>query len=265
MCVIVAKPQGKDVPNREILANCEKSNPHGIGIMYYKADKPMVHIKKDFRNAGSLHNWLKQNITKEDTLVIHFRYATSGKVDKGNRHPFPITRNKSLLRRTELICQRGVVHNGVLSQYGGHHKYSDTQKFTVDILADPKIKRNLGSKAVIKLIREYINGDKLAILANQQLILIGEFIEDKGILYSNTTYKTTRYRYFTLDDTKDVVDTMEDTLHSEYEDEDDYVAFCDMCNAEIPIEESIEYNNSIICIGCYHKLETHYRERSFEL
>jgi len=146
MCLIISKPKGVALPIKKHLVEAEKNNPDGIGIAYYK-NNGIVRIKKTFRNVHSLYKFLKANITAEDILLIHFRIATSGKVDKGNRHPFPITLNKQLLRKEELSCRFAVAHNGVISQYGGHKKYSDSQKFIIDILANKRIKANLSNGA----------------------------------------------------------------------------------------------------------------------
>jgi hypothetical protein len=122
--------------------------------------------------------------------------ATHGLKDEGNRHPFPVTKNKKLLRQTNLICQMAVAHNGVLSQYTEHKKYSDTQKFILDILAEEDIKNHLDNEKIRKLINSFLGGDRLAILRNDGVIFIfGEWIEEGEILYSNSGYKVPIYTY----------------------------------------------------------------------
>jgi len=190
MCLIVMKGPGIALPKDENLIHAEKRNSDGIGLMYYKPNTNDVMIKKDFINAKHLIAWCKDNIKVEDTLVIHFRYATHGLKDVGNRHPFPITHNKELLRKPELLCQIAVAHNGVINNYGHHAKYSDTQKFVLDILAEDSVKNNIEAPAIQKLINNFIDGDKLAILRNDGFCLrFGEWEESEGIYYSNTGYK----------------------------------------------------------------------------
>ena len=194
MCLIVVKPKNIDLPPEWHLRNGDDRNSDGIGVMFWKKDGNEVHIKKDFNNVNELIEWMKTTINKEDILVIHFRMATSGLKDKGNRHPFPVTVNKTLLRQTELVCQMGVAHNGVLTEYSGHKTYSDTQKFVVDILSDPMVHDHLDNPAIYKLINTFLEKDRLTILDNQgKLFLFGEYEVDGGRLYSNWGYNYGKY------------------------------------------------------------------------
>lgn len=190
MCLIAVKGQGVELPKEKFMLHAEKRNSDGIGIMYWKPNTTDVCIKKDFKDAQEMIKWTHDNIKVEDILVIHFRLATHGLKDIGNRHPFPITKNKELLRKPELVCQVAVAHNGILNNYNHHPKFSDTQKFVLDILADESVKNNLDSEAVQKLINAFIDGDKLAILRNDGICYrYGDWEECEKIFYSNTGYK----------------------------------------------------------------------------
>ena len=190
MCLIAVKKQGVKLPDKTQLENGYKNNPDGVGVAILRNNENRIYIKKDFNDFDDFYKWAGKNIDINDLAIIHFRLATSGKVDIGNRHPFPITRNKLLLRKTELLCNFAVAHNGILSDYSvKDKKYSDTQKFILDILAGLKYK--LDNEAILKLIKNYIGSDKLAIInaIHRKLILIGEYIEDNGIFWSNNGYK----------------------------------------------------------------------------
>ena len=124
MCMIVVKDKGVKLPKDEYLKNGASKNSDGIGICYRKKGEKKVTIKKDFKDVNALNKWLKENIGEEDQLIIHFRLATSGKRDAGNRHPFPITENKLLLRKNNLKKRFAVAHNGVINKYyGSNQKY----------------------------------------------------------------------------------------------------------------------------------------------
>jgi predicted glutamine amidotransferase len=190
MCLIAIKPRGVALPKDEHLRQGEKKNSDGMGIAIWKVGGKEVHIKKDFLKIEELLDYMKENVAVEDVCVIHFRFATHGLKDIGNRHPFPITRNGELLRKPEISCQFAAAHNGVIREYGIHQTYSDTQKFIMDILADDTIKNNLQNPTVRKLILNFIDGDRLAILDKDgQLFTFGDFEEEGGILFSNTGYK----------------------------------------------------------------------------
>jgi len=193
MCMIVVKPENVDIPNKSTLEICYKNNSDGVGVAYKKQGIQTVYIRKDFNNFKKFYNWLNDTIKKQDKLIIHFRLATHGLIDKGNRHPFPITRNIKLLRCLDLKTRFAVAHNGILP-YGQHRKLSDTQKFIIDILASSKIKNNLKNKTIQKLITKFLNGDKLAIMTNDiesDILLFGKFIKHTDeCYYSNEGFKT---------------------------------------------------------------------------
>lgn len=197
MCLIIIKPKDVELPSDSHLLVANRNNDDGIGVAVKFADKARILIKKDFENVVDFIAWVHKEVKKEDTMIVHFRWATSGKTDKGNRHPFPITRNKELLRKTELWCSWAVAHNGVLSNYSGHKKYSDTQKFTLDILASQAIKENLKDKTIQKMLADFIGTDKLALLNEDgTLIRIGNFNKgEDDCYYSNDGYKEVRTYY----------------------------------------------------------------------
>jgi hypothetical protein len=203
MCIIAIKFTGITLPTDEHLKNCAEKNKDGIGIAYMKAGANEVKIKKDFKDITVFLTWLHENIKKEDKCVIHFRWATHGLVDIGNRHPFPITKNKEMLRQAESICQMAVAHNGVIREYGHGQKYSDTQKFVLDILSDDVVKNNLENATVQKLIANFIEGDRLVILRNDGMMFYwGEWVKEGDIYYSNDGYKTVAWHsdYFNKGD-----------------------------------------------------------------
>jgi predicted glutamine amidotransferase len=196
MCIIIAKKAGVSLPTKSDLECSAESNPHGVGIGFWKAGSNEVIIRKDFKDVLCFEEWFRSSIRPEDACIIHFRFATHGLVDEGNRHPFPITRHWQSLRETILSCDKAVAHNGVMSSYKRGDKYSDTQKFVMDILADEAIKNNLTSPTVQKLISHYISTDKLAILSNDgSIIWIGWKVEERDLIFSNSSYSIPKTRY----------------------------------------------------------------------
>lgn len=190
MCIIVAKPAGAEIPNEKIFDNCFESNKDGIGISYALPDhKPT--IAKGFANVKKLMRILKIcNVTKEHNLVVHFRFATHGKKDQGNCHPFPLTSSFEEMRYLSCSCDTSIAHNGVFSGFDRNENHSDTMKFIGGILAQPEIIENLESKSIKELIKGYCGASsKLAFLRPKGLNLIGDFELDEGVYYSNRQYK----------------------------------------------------------------------------
>lgn len=230
MCLIVVKPKGIALPKREYLFNGQNRNSDGIGVAYVKAGTNSVRVKKDFKGFMEFYSWLLDSVGEKDSLIVHFRLATSGLTDEGNRHPFPITTNAVLLRKVNLSCRRAAAHNGILSHLSGHKKYSDTQKFVLSILAP--IKNKLGNKSIQKLISSYLNGDKLAIIDyNGGILLFGSYEKENGCYYSNDGYKNAwpywGYSYYN-DSYKSI---------KKYKNEGLYISECDICQKRKPLRE----------------------------
>lgn len=243
MCIIIAKDKNIALPDRDSLYNSYLHNKDGIGVAVLKSDYQKVMIKKDFKNFDLFYNWITENITTEDIAILHFRIATSGKVDLGNAHPFPITNNKKLLRKTLLYSNFAVAHNGVIAQYSyTKSKYSDTQKFIIDILAN--IKYKLDNHAIIKLVESYIIGDKLAIIDSKQrkLILIGNYIEKNGLFYSNSSYR--EHKPVIVETINPYKNNPNNTI-----DKRDYLQYCDICNRNKKAYY-MEYYSCYICKDC---------------
>jgi len=210
MCLIVVKPNSVGLPKKSWLKNGFDLNPHGVGIAHLPAQGKMIHIKKDFDTFTQFWNYIETEVGKDDILVIHFRLATSGKVDKGNRHPFPVSKNLSFLRRTDVYCRVAAAHNGVLQQFSRDSKFSDTQLFISEILAH--IKDKLDNPGIRKLVSHFLGNDRLVVLFRDGRIeLFGEWIEDGGCYWSNDGYRLRVYR-----------------AGSYYPDEP-FVAECDFC------------------------------------
>ena len=194
MCMIIVKEVDVNLPSSKILNACSISNRDGIGIAWSNTGDNLVHIKKDFDTTEAFDLWIRENIKKEYGAIIHFRMATHGLSDKGNRHPFPISKNVERLRSLELTCQIAVAHNGVMSQYS-HKKLSDTQLFIQDILAQDSIRHNIQDETIQQLISQYIgNYNKLSIIyPDGRIDGMGKFYEHKKLYFSNEGYQRTRY------------------------------------------------------------------------
>lgn len=198
MCIIVYKPQGITMPKNSILENCFDSNPDGAGFMYKDNNSKKIIISKGYMDYYSFFNAITElnnsiNITATN-IVFHFRYATQGSVSPGNCHPFPITDKVKNLKELSIIANTAMVHNGVIpfcTDYNSKNKLSDTQIFIRDYLSKMN-NSTLFNPAVLSLIEES-TGSKFIFMNNSKIELIGHFIEDKGIYYSNDTYKKSRW------------------------------------------------------------------------
>ena len=216
MCIILYKPSGVKLPNKQVLETCFRNNPDGAGFMY--TNKGQVHIRKGFMDFTSFEENLKSTLKKIDELktpmVLHFRITTQGGTNQPCTHPFPLSKNMSDLRQLTFTTEIGVAHNGIISltsegyySYNSYNKkvidYSDTMKFITDylslIIKSPKYYKDSDTLELI----ERLVGSKLAILdGNGHCELIGNFTKSDGIYYSNDSYKPRVYKTTTSSKTK---------------------------------------------------------------
>ena len=208
MCIIVAKEKGNNMPTKSTLKECFLRNSDGAGLMYTKNNN--VVIEKGFMDFGSFYKRIKElkkefnSDLKDVPMVFHFRIGTQGKNDKFTCHPFMISNKSEDLKRTRVKTNIGMVHNGIISTYSRvrEDNLSDTQlfiKYCVSIFN--KMNRNFYKDDEVLDYLYSVAQSKLCFLDKEGNIYYrGDFIEDNGIKYSNSTYKpykvsTTYYDY----------------------------------------------------------------------
>lgn len=238
MCIIVAKNKGFDLPKKSILQNCFTSNPDGSGIMYTKNNQ--VVIDKGYMTFNSL--WkrlekLKKEIDVINTpIVLHFRIGTSGAYDKSNTHPFELTNQDNKLLKLKNTVNIGIAHNGVISAYedSKNTTLNDTQLFIKKFLY-PLYKLNnkfYENKEIQEIIRTVTKSKFAFLTGNGSLLLIGDFIEENGIYYSNTSYQEIKVKY-----TK----TKKSTLDNTYIYDEDLDELIPLLDDEIAISDDNNY------------------------
>lgn len=235
MCIIAIKPAHHKMIDETTLETMFNTNPDGAGYMY--AYNNRVHIKKGFMTLkellNSLDNLKKKINIEEIPLILHFRISTSGKTDGATCHPFPVTSDLNALRKTHVITNLGMAHNGIICDFEEKKSiYSDTQLFVnkcVSYLYDmnPKFLHDDRTK---KLLEPIINGSRLAFLdSHGNIYRFGDWCENDGIYYSNEGYIPWQARYYHYDD----------TYYSKYYYGDDYYYYGDE-DQELKILEKLE-------------------------
>ena len=76
MCIIICKPEGVKMPPMAIIARCAALNPHGFGF----ATKDRIYKTLSFED---FKREIK-TIRKDETAILHFRYATHGSIKASN-------------------------------------------------------------------------------------------------------------------------------------------------------------------------------------
>ena len=203
MCIIVAKDKKSKLPSMDTLEMCFNHNSDGAGIMY--VDKGQVVIDKGYMTFNDLKKHLevlykKFNNFKNKALVLHFRIGTSGTNTKENTHPYCISNSYKDLHRTKILCDLGMAHNGIINQYtplDNKHNTNDTQEFIMKYIAPmyEHYRDFYKNEYILDGLSDITNSRLVFLDTKENLYYVGDFIEDKGIKYSNTSYKPYLYNY----------------------------------------------------------------------
>jgi hypothetical protein len=183
MCVAIVKPRNKGIKKRHLKA-CYDGNPHGCGFAY--AHKGTVEIVKGVWNWEEF--WAKYKELSHHSLLIHFRWATSGDKDDDNCHPWTMQQGKYAL-----------IHNGVLSIKRSYKSLSDTGNW-VKLVMEPMLASGVpfNDPAFVFLVEEAIGSfNKFAVMDGKGQVCIyneqqGEW--HRGVWFSNDGYKTPKVR-----------------------------------------------------------------------
>lgn len=262
MCIVVYKPKDKKMPSEQTLRQCFNRNPDGAGYMFPEDNR--VIIKKGYMNFKALYQAVMKDyerLGKKTPFVIHFRIQTQGGVNQECTHPFPLSKNMLDLKVLDSEARFGLAHNGIISltsntSYSKYYDkktktycydyskpdYSDTMKFITDylslIIKSENWYKDEDTLALIEKLAGYSN--KFAIMDGEgHTTLIGNFIEDKGIYYSNSSYEA--YVQITND--------------FNYDDEDYEKYYNDeTCEYDFPIENCPVWNmgDDSMCEFCSH-------------
>ena len=188
MCVIVIKPEGAALPDRDAMLNCWSGNPHGAGYMYPMDGR--VRIRKGFMELDELMTSLDEIIDMESKLlIVHFRHASHGHIIPANTHPFPVSDSCADVRALDIQTHVGIAHNGIIRGISPREGYSDTQEFIMTVLApcmgwDREYHKTGHCKKLLELTQSkyaWMDG-------SGEINSVGELIEYRGCRYSNDSY-----------------------------------------------------------------------------
>ena len=241
MCIIIYKPEGVASPSKDILKNCWERNSHGAGVMYRMRRK--TYYKKGFMTFAELYQYLS-NLNPKHEWGIHFRLATHGGINRECTHPFEYTTSYDQMRKLKGKCDTLVMHNGVFDLKGGTD-YSDTMEW-VKLMAGVGV--NFDSDLHLKLVELTADGQRLLIMG-ESTTLVGDWVRDNGLYYSNTGYKSTPsfyskyYKpYVTYTDKLErVIETDKDSKGTE--------ALCEYCGVDCDVRWADEAG-MYLCVEC---------------
>jgi len=198
MCIIAAKPAGVPMPSIDTIRTMWRHNDDGAGLMYTEAGR--VRIRKGYMTLPAFEKVLAELADTMDLtatpLVMHFRIRTHGGTNPECTHPFPITDSIGALKKREIRTDVGVAHNGIIHAVTPRDGISDTMEYIATQLAPLKraLPRFYENKHARLLVQNAIDSRMVFLTQKGELHTIGDFVEDNGILYSNTSYLPWTYR-----------------------------------------------------------------------
>lgn len=164
------------MPPMAIIARCAALNPHGFGF----ATKDRIYKTLSFED---FKREIK-TIRKDETAILHFRYATHGSIKTSNCHPFRDDKT-------------GVsfAHNGILNITPIGDMTDSETAFRTRIV--PTIKEHgFDSDEFIKANHDIIGGSRFAYIDKDgDYRLYGAFTHYKGCWYSNRNFMPIIERY----------------------------------------------------------------------
>lgn len=250
MCIAIVKPMGTRLPDKELLRRCWDNNPDGAGLMYNDGEKVVIH--KGFTKFKGFYKYLKNLDKIEDLqdkdLVLHFRIATSGGVNRECTHPFPVTKDIEDMKKLDNVCKYGFAHNGIISGYGTKD-FSDTMEYISNIISNI---RDLDDSEPLLDALAYEHASRFVVLTSDNFELGGRWIKDGECYFSNTTYKEDYYtnwkqKWYKTKDGCYIGSTQE-------------TAYCDCCDGLFFKDELVSTGYGKICLDCYEELLGEERE-----
>lgn len=194
MCVIMVSPIGEKVA-KEVFRRMWRANDDGFG-MFFRTKEGVGLIKglMDFQEAWEHYADLPAGVPH----VLHFRLATHGGVRPELTHPFVVHENSPIYMRG-VIQAPVLAHNGVWSLYSTKLNQTRLNGPVSDsrILA-AYIGSLYGGKRRLKEVIERHHGEiasagRVVVVDPEEwrIYLVGAWIKDGNLLYSNTSYLDT--------------------------------------------------------------------------
>lgn len=271
MCIAIYKPSGISVPSNETLKLCFENNPDGAGYMYAFNNK--VYIEKGLMTFKKFKSSLKKTIKKVGDItnipfVFHFRISTQGGVQKGLCHPFPVCGSYDTMKKLSQTCDMAIAHNGVIDFASSYSvkNHNDTMEFTKNVVNNIIGNTNFNfyeSKSITNCISYLLGTNRVVILDKLgHATTFGDWVEDNGVFYSNTSYKEVKTKisnwktYYDYDDYGygygfDKYSEVSLSKIQEKEFNDTYFITCDCCGGDT----YLYYDNDLqkvvaYCIDC---------------
>lgn len=187
MCLLTFMHEGVTADIEQLTCGAE-NNPDGFGFAVHAGNRIIRGNGLNFDHV--LDSFLKARSQHSGPALFHSRITTHGATSRDNCHPFQVGRDTLSV----------VAHNGMLPINESAGK-SDTRIFAETLFPSWGGVRTLTSKKMRKKLSKFASGSKLVFLTADpdldDFYIINEKDGhwDKGVWWSNSSYKWSRYAY----------------------------------------------------------------------
>jgi len=174
--------------------NCNDANEDGVGFAFSRNGKQ--YLIKGFMTFDTAWNFYKK-VPEGKAHIVHFRLSTAGTVVPQLTHPF-ICSDASPLHTEYEGNEPLLFHNGMVS--GWKELALTNRVLTHSLMSDTRYLAIMLGRNGIENYKEHLKNThgKFIIFHSGKAKLIGDFIYDKGVYFSNSSYKysyTSKYNY----------------------------------------------------------------------
>ena len=212
MCIIIAKKAGVTLDMEELESAASMAshhNSHGIGFALKRKGSNNIILSKGYRYYEMVLDKLSElKVEDDDELMVHMRFATSGKTDIANCHPYVVSNNLDniLLDEAVIINHSVVSHNGTFDWYAeAKSEFSDTVHYIKEFLSAEGVLEGMRTikKADSYQMHLLMQANRLCIINPDKdlpMDLYGSWNRRKlkSLVYSNF-YHIQPYNGYTLD------------------------------------------------------------------
>lgn len=187
MCIICIKQKGVKFPSMKAVRNMVENNSDGFAMVYYHPSLEVAQVYRTMEERKFIKEYKRvKNMydAEETSLFIHARIKTHGTMKLSNCHGW-----------VSKECNLAFAHNGILSGIDNRDDMTDSETFFRDIFTPAFVYG--GWEAGERAIKAVIGTSKFVFMdCEGGLRYYGNYIEDDGLLYSNTTYQPSVWKSY---------------------------------------------------------------------
>lgn len=186
MCILITKQRGAQFPPVEYIKNSIDNNPDGFSMAWNEGGELKTHKTMSGARALAMYRRITAALNPADTgMIIHARIMTHGAKGLKNCHCW-----KSF---AGTDCEMAFAHNGILS-VPARDGMTDSETFLRDWFEPAYV--GGGWLRATAIISRKIGSSKFAFIDREGNIRkFGQFLNDGGCQYSNTSFLVGRARY----------------------------------------------------------------------